>query len=279
MIFLHDPENLTAVQGRTCDIVVKIEDDYGDVYSFGTNPVAILGVKRNTEDESEIFSIGATPDASTGIVTFRLKPAYTADLTPGTYWYDVSLSENGKDRRVLDLIAETLKHGVTIGGYCSQWYANAALQELDHAIREQGHATHYTRYADNLTLFAPSKRKLRNLMHGIEIWLREHGMRLNSDKQIFPTSARMPNAMGFRYGREYTLPRKRTLLRFKRACRRVMKKGRATVKQARAILSRSGMLCHCCGQKIKQRWLYPIGVGYLKSVVRREQRRAANYIF
>ena len=101
-----------------------------------------------------------------------------------------------KDTEVLSLISRTLRDGVPIGNYCSQWYANAVLQPLDHMIREELGVKHYVRYMDNFTLFGPNKKKLHKAVRAIDQWLRERGMRLKSNWQVFPTKARRPNAMG-----------------------------------------------------------------------------------
>lgn len=181
-----------------------------------------------------------------------------------------------KDDRVLELIEQTLQDGVPIGNYCSQWYANAVLQPLDHLIREEMQIAHYIRYMDNFTLFASSKKKLHKAIRGIEQWLKAHGMRLKSNWQVFPVKARMPNAMGYRYGRGFTLPRKRILLRFKRACKKVSKKiesgDEPCFRQVCSILARAGWLKHCNGHRALRKWLTPIGEGFLKEIVRKGAR-------
>lgn len=122
-----------------------------------------------------------------------------------------------KDEKVLDLIWRIVKDGILIGAYTSQWFANAVLQPLDHLIREdKDRATHYVRYMDNLTFFGSNKRKMRRLMQKIAAWLEAHDLKLKEDWQIFPTAKRLPIAVGYRYGRGYTLLRKHTLFRLKR---------------------------------------------------------------
>lgn len=182
-----------------------------------------------------------------------------------------------KDRPVLQLIENILADGVPIGNYCSQWFANAALQPLDHLIREKLGVKHYIRYMDNFTLFGPNKKKLHKAVREIEQWLRAHRLRLKSNWQVFPTSSRMPDAMGYRYGRHYTLPRKKTLLRFKRACRRVEKRiahGKSpTYHQACALLSRAGWFTHCDGHRALMTYLHPVGVKQLKDIIRTINRQ------
>lgn len=154
-----------------------------------------------------------------------------------------------KDRDVLDLIWRIVKDGIMIGAYTSQWFANTVLQPLDQLIRQSGYAKHYIRYMDNLTIFGANKRKLRKLRELIEKWLNAHGLKLKGDWQIFPTKSRMPDAVGYRYGRGYTIPRKHNLLRLKRVIARYRKRRKAGKRIfpgiAASILSRLGQLKHC----------------------------------
>lgn len=154
-----------------------------------------------------------------------------------------------KDRRTLDLIQRTMKDGILIGAYTSQWFANTVLQPLDQLIRQSGLCKHYMRYMDNLTIFGPNKRKLRKLRGLIEQWLQENDLKLKGDWQVFPTKSRLPDAVGFRYGRGYTIPRKHNLLRVKRAVARYRKRrnGRRRIlpRTAAGLLSRIGQFKHC----------------------------------
>lgn len=154
-----------------------------------------------------------------------------------------------KDRKALDLIWRVIKDGIMIGSYTSQWFANVTLQPLDMMIRQSGLCRHYARYMDNLTIFGSNKRKLRALRQMIERWLAEHELMLKGDWQIFPADKRLPDAVGYRYGRTYTLPRKHNLIRTKRAIKRYIKKTgrgeRVPPHMAASIISRTGQLEHC----------------------------------
>lgn len=166
-----------------------------------------------------------------------------------------------KDRRVLDLIWRVVKGGVLIGAYTSQWFANTVLQPMDMMIRQSGLIRHYMRYMDNLTVFGPNKRKLRTLRILVERWLNAHDLRLKSDWQIYPVArdipgkhrrhqrGRLPSAVGYRYGRSYTVPRKHNLLRLRRQIARYRKRrdggGRVGGRMAAGLLSRLGQLRHC----------------------------------
>lgn len=160
-----------------------------------------------------------------------------------------------KDARVLDLLERVLRDGVPIGYYTSQWFANVVLQPLDALIRAQDGVKHYVRYMDNMTLFGANKRKLRRVKAVVEQWLAERGLRVKGDWQLFPTRARLPDAMGYRYGHGYCVPRKRTLLRLRRQIAR-WRRGGHCVRRARGLLSRVGVLRHCSNHGLYSRLLY-----------------------
>lgn len=173
-----------------------------------------------------------------------------------------------KDSKVLGLIWRIVKNGVLIGAYTSQWFANTVLQPLDQLIRQSGLSRHYARYMDNITVFGPNKRSLHKLKELMVGWLESHGLRLKGDWQIFPVpraepkkklqpprkgyerpKGRLPDAVGYRYGRGYTLPRKHSLLRIKRALARYRKRRgqgrRIPAGAAASLISRLGQLKHC----------------------------------
>lgn len=202
-----------------------------------------------------------------------------------------------KDRRVLDLIWRIIKDGVLIGAYTSQWFANTVLQPLDRLIRESGLCKHYSRYMDNLTILGSNKRKLRKLRVLVENWLNAHQLKLKSDWQVFPTiqrsakvpldpprrgferpKSRMPDAVGYKYGRGYTIPRKHNLLRIKRAIARYRKRKRQGKRimagAAASLLSRLGQLKHCNNHNI-YRMLFKGEriVRDLKKIIRQQQRK------
>lgn len=159
-----------------------------------------------------------------------------------------------KDRYALDLAWRIIKWGIFVGYYPSQWHLNTFLQPLDVLIREHPGCKHYVRYMDNFTIFGSNKRQLRRLKAELERWLNEHSLELKGDWQIFATRDRLPDAMGYRYGHGYTLPRKRNYLKLKRAVARYrrMRDSGAPVSRhmAQGILSRYGIVKHCNNRNI-----------------------------
>lgn len=183
-----------------------------------------------------------------------------------------------KDRRVLDLIRRLIKDGIPIGAYYSQWFANVVLQPLDHFIREGGYrVSHYIRYMDNFTIFSPNKRSLKRLIEAINGWLKQRGLRLKSNWQYFPTSRRLPTALGYRYGRGHTLLKKRNLLRLKRQLAKYygkLKRGkRIPDSMAFGLLSRLGQFRHCNNTKLYRRYVKGRLPRELKVIIREHDRR------
>lgn len=180
----------------------------------------------------------------------------------------------------------------------AQWpdqYVHHALIQVLQPVFMRG--MDYYCYMDNLTIFGSSKRKLKKLRVLVETWLNAHQLRLKDDWQIFPTvrrhpripldpprrgyerpKERMPDAVGYRYGRGYTIPRKHNLLRIKRAIARYRKrrrlKKRILAGAAASLLSRLGQLKHCNNHNL-YRMLFQGErlMRELKRIIRQKQRK------
>ncbi len=202
-----------------------------------------------------------------------------------------------KDARMMDVIRRLVGGGIMIGAYYSQWFANTLLQPLDHLIREKLHVRYYVRYMDNLTLFGRNKHDLHKVVRAINAWLRARDMQLKGNWQVFRTGfsrpvlarrsawtdrrrqrhfPRIPNAMGYRFGGDFVLLRKKSLLRTKRqihrACLRLARHRSVEFRMAAGLLSRLGQFNHCNCHRIRRRYV-PKGLcKRLKRVVRKEMR-------
>ena len=160
-----------------------------------------------------------------------------------------------KDEKVLDLIWAIIKNGISLGCFCSQWFANVLLQPLDQLIRDQVGVKHYIRYMDNITLFGCNKNQLHKARRIIAKWLKEHGLKLKSNWQVFPVAKRAVNALGYRFfANGKTAVRKRTLLRFKRKLKKARKCKENhkyfKYKDACGLLSRLAAIFHASCYKI-----------------------------
>lgn len=183
-----------------------------------------------------------------------------------------------KDHRTLDLVWRVIQNGILIGAYYSQWFANTILQPLDRVIRSDDfRVSHYIRYMDNFTIFSPNKRSLHKLISAISEWLAGVGLKLKENWQLFRTAARLPTALGYRYGHGYTLLRKRNLFRLKRQLASYYKKVARHVKipytMALGLLSRLGQLRHCNSKHIYAMFVKPKTQRGLKNIVRAYARK------
>ncbi len=179
-----------------------------------------------------------------------------------------------KDYRTLDLVERVIQNGILIGAYCSQWFANTFLQPLDQLIRTK--ADRYIRYMDNFTIFTKRKKDATELIGMVKKWLNSHHLELKSNWQKFRMKKRMPNALGYRFGKGYTLMRKKNLLRLRRQVRRfyrMRERGRfITVKFAQGLLSRFGQLRHCNSVRIYTE-IPKHTQRKLKAIIREEAKR------
>ena len=151
-----------------------------------------------------------------------------------------------KDKKILSFIEKLISNGIKIGAYFSQWFANTALQEIDNFIRQQLHIKRYIRYMDNLTLFSNSKIALHYTLSQIKTKLKSYSLKIKNNWQIYPTSKRLVCGLGYRYSKNFSLLRKRSLFKLKRHLRLILRRKRANLrigfKLAAGFISRVGAL-------------------------------------
>ena len=181
-----------------------------------------------------------------------------------------------KDYKMLDLVWRVIQDGIQIGSYCSQWFVNTFLQPLDHLIRNN-QVSHYVRYMDNFTILTGNKRVAHRLVKIVNDWLLQHGLKLKDNWQVFRTSARLPNAMGYRFGRGYTLMRKKNLFYLKKQLRKFYRlrdhNKKVPVKLAQSLLSRLGMLRHCNSLSLYYKFVRNKTQKHLKCIIREYYKR------
>ncbi len=120
-----------------------------------------------------------------------------------------------------DLFAACRPRGLPIGNLTSQFFANVLLDQIDHFVKEELGAAGYVRYADDMVLFAPSKRTLWEHRADLVERLAEFRLRLHRDK----TQVR-PSRKGLKFLGFVLLPESRRLQqsgvrRFNRRLRRL----------------------------------------------------------
>ena len=149
------------------------------------------------------------------------------------------------DERFLGVLHEIISvtdHGLPLGFYTSQWIANWYLQDLDHYIKEVLGAEYYVRYMDDMVIMSGNKRKLHKFRKAIAEYLkRELGLELKDNWQVSRiTECNCIDFMGFRFFRNRTTLRKSIFLKAKHKARRIAKKDKTTVYDARQMISYLG---------------------------------------
>lgn len=186
------------------------------------------------------------------------------------------------------------KVGIEIGFYLDQWLANFYLERADHLMERDPGVKYEVRHMDNFTLFGPNKRKLHRAREALERHFEaDLGVKMKGNWQVYRTgftgaaekrhrllpprqrSLRRPRrvaAVGYRFDHEHVTLRGRNFLRLTRQSRKIQKKqatGRnISFHQAAGFLSRAGQLRHCDSYKIQEKYIQPVDIRQLKTIVR-----------
>ena len=186
-----------------------------------------------------------------------------------------------KDRDFIRLVSDiisTCKEGLGIGFFICQWLANFHLEGLDRYITMLPGVKYLVRNMDDIVIMGPNKRQLHRARIAIETYLKENlELKMKGNWQVFPLRSRPLDFIGYKFYRDHTTLRRRNFLSLTRQARRAQKlvyAGREIYFHlAASLLSRIGMLVHCDGLKIRQKYIDPIGINRLKEVVRNESKR------
>ncbi len=150
-----------------------------------------------------------------------------------------------KDRQTLiliDKIIDSSDHGLPIGNFTSQWFANFYLQKFDHWIKEEKKIKYYFRYMDDMIFFSNNKKQLHKLRIEIEQYLKKINLLIKDNWQVFKVDSRPIVFCGFKYYRGYTTLKSSNALRIKRRVNKISKKKILVTKDAAAVISFWGQL-------------------------------------
>lgn len=178
-----------------------------------------------------------------------------------------------KDERFLNLLVKILDliPGLPIGILLSQWLAHLYLTDLDHFIKQDLGVVHYIRYADDMVFFGRSKKELHKVRVVLEKELAELGLKINPNWQVSRLDKEPLDFMGFRFHRNWTVLRRKLMLRTTRRIKRVYKKPKPSLKDASGVISSLGWIKHSNSKSLKAKWIDPyIRIKKLKGIIRRE---------
>lgn len=155
-----------------------------------------------------------------------------------------------KDKNLLWLLDEIIDSapGAPIGNYLSQYFANFYLTYFDHWIKEELRVKYYFRYADDMVILSDNKQYLHKLLAEIRKYLNDNlKLKIKSNYQIFPVSARGIDFVGYKFYHTHTLMRKKNKKNFARAIYK--KKGH------QSIASYYGLAMHCDSKNLLEKLL------------------------
>lgn len=156
-----------------------------------------------------------------------------------------------KDKELLSVIHDivfSFPGGVNcpIGNLPSQLFGNIYENEVNKFIKHKLKVKTYFRYCDDCVILSNSKEELHNIKSEIEKFTKQNQKQDLSYAEVFPVKQGI-DFLGYRHFQGYTLLRKRTALKFKRAVNRIKsgKDKRPLLQQLCTISSYKGYTNHC----------------------------------
>lgn len=170
---------------------------------------------------------------------------------------------------LLDKVIGVVPSGLPIGTYTSQWFANFYLQDLDHFIKEKRHVKYLVRYADDMVLFGPNRRKLCQTKRAVDEFL---DVKIKENWRVFKiTNNQFLDFVGYKIYRNKTSIRKRIYLNIKRIMLRIIFKIenhlKIFIKEARSFFSYYGYIKNSNSYFIEHYYLPQINIYRLKRVL------------
>jgi len=156
-----------------------------------------------------------------------------------------------KDKQLLIVIKDivfSVKGGKNcpIGNLCSQLFGNVYLDKLDKYVKHQLKVRHYCRYCDDCVFFGETKEELFEIKQKVIDFVRSNLKQELSYCEVFPVKQGI-DFLGYRHFKGYTILRKRTALKFKRAMAKIKsgKDKRPLLERLSTINSYKGYAEHC----------------------------------
>lgn len=87
---------LDMVRGDSLPLGLTATDENGNLITISAAEKILFGLKKDTRDETCLFTRQAVATGEAGRYTITLYPEDTENLAPGVYKYDVSLHSAGE---------------------------------------------------------------------------------------------------------------------------------------------------------------------------------------
>lgn len=156
-----------------------------------------------------------------------------------------------KDKKLLEIIKDivfSIEGGKNcpIGNLCSQLFGNVYLNKLDQYVKHELKVKHYCRYCDDCVFFGKTKEELFEIKKKVTEFVETELKQKLSYCEVFPTKQGI-DFLGYRHFKGYTILRKRTALKFRRAMNKIKsgKDKRTLLEKLSTINSYKGYAEHC----------------------------------
>lgn len=166
-----------------------------------------------------------------------------------------------KDKRFLAFAGEIMDAmsstgvGLALGFPVSHWFANVALSALDHELKAEFPDVHFTRYMDDIAFVCHNKRHLRKAIRHLAKRLRQMGMELKHNWQIYQIRCRGITFLSYRFFHGRTILAKPLMFRIARKMRRAATA--LSFHTALSVVSYMGILKHCDSYHFRRDRVYP----------------------
>lgn len=175
-----------------------------------------------------------------------------------------------KDKNLLWLLDDIIDSydkgsakGIPIGSYTSQYFGNFYLSYFDHWAKEHKRIKYYLRYMDDIGILHESKEYLHRLRRDIAEYLTVNlDLSLKGNWQVYPSTVRGIDFVGYRYFGDFTLLRTSTKKRLKSAAKRLRRKAergkQLNLSDRSTIGSYNGILKWCDSTRLKDKTINKI---------------------
>ena len=166
-----------------------------------------------------------------------------------------------KDKKFMRIIDDVIfsfegGYNTPIGNFCSQWFGNFYLSNLDNFILHKLKCGAYERYCDDFMLFSNDKTYLHYCRKQIEKYL-ENELELEFSKAYVFDTKQGVDYCGYRSFGKYVLVRKSSAKRFKKRFIEIEKEIRSNNYDIDSMQSRvsstDGWIKHACAHHLKQK--------------------------
>jgi len=156
-----------------------------------------------------------------------------------------------KDTKLLRIIKDIVfsfpgGRNCPIGNLTSQLFGNVYLNKLDKLLKHKLKVKNYCRYCDDCVILSNSKEQLFEIQKQIHQFVELELKQKMSYSEVFPTKQGI-DFLGYRHFKGYTILRKRTAKKFKRAVLNIVKgrDKRPFLQKLCTLNSYSGFAKHC----------------------------------